>query len=330
MQLAYNLSDREVKIGIPDYSGWGGGGMKFHRDVRRDTSIWSVKLRRCLLLQVVLLIAVSGFAQTPNKMHGTDPVKPFRVIGNIYYVGVSDVSSFLVTTPEGDILLDSTYEDTVPGVRKSIEQLGFHMRDIKILLNSHAHSDHLGGHKMMKELTGAQVVMSELDAPALADGGRSSFDNKNGTQRFQPMKADRIIHEGDEVRLGGTTLVARLTPGHTKGCTTWTMVAEDGCKNYNVAFICSLPGPNLTELRNSPTYPNVIEDSLKSFAIAKSLPVHVFLGSHAAQFGLAEKMKKMADGAQANPFIDPQGYRAYVEHDERRFKEALEKARTSE
>jgi metallo-beta-lactamase class B len=303
------------------------------RLVSRSASAGIRRRWRGLLPAALVMMAVCGFGQSrnavPAKSRDNAPVKPFRVIGNIYYVGLVDVSSFLITTPEGDILLDSTYENTAPAVRNSIEQLGFHMRDIKVLLNTHAHSDHIGGHKLMKELTGAQVVMSELDAPALADGGLSAFDNKDGKQRFQPLKADRIIREGEEVSLGGTTLVARLTPGHTKGCTSWMTVAEEGGQKYNVGFVCSLPGPSLMAFRNSPKYPAVIEDSLKSFAIAKSLQVDVFLGSHASQFGLAEKIKRMSEGAQPNPFIDPQGFRAYVEKSESVFREALEKQHAS-
>ena len=276
-----------------------------------------------LMLSVVALAVVGGVAQERDGSHDTAPVTPFRIIGGIYYVGMADISSFLIATPNGHVLLDSTYEHTVPVVQKGIESLGFELRDIRIILNSHAHSDHLGGHKRMKDLTGARVVMSEPDAAVLADGGRSDFQNAENKQLYPALKSDRVIQDGEEVRLGGVTLVAHLTPGHTKGCTTWTTVVEESGQEYDVVFACGLPSRG--QATPNAKYPGMREDTRKAFATARGVQADVFLAQHGRAFRFLEKMKRHQEGATPNPFIDPQGFRAYAEERERLFLEALEK-----
>jgi metallo-beta-lactamase class B len=212
---------------------------------------------------------------------------PHRIIGNIYYVGTKTLSSFLVVTPEGNILIDSTYERNVPVIEKSVGDLGFKFSDVKILLGNHAHGDHQEGDALVKEKTGAQVVAMAEDVPALQamkPGGKE-----------HPI--DRVIHDGDKVTLGGTTLVAHLTPGHTRGCTTWTTTAQENGKTYNVMFGCSLRPPAVIT-------PEVAAELERAFKTVRALPCDVQLGDHGAQYGMLEKFAKVKEGGP-NPFIDP-------------------------
>jgi metallo-beta-lactamase class B len=214
---------------------------------------------------------------------------PHKIVGNIYYVGTRTLSSFLIMTPAGNILIDSTYERNVPTIRKSVEQLGFKFSDIKILLGSHAHADHQEGDAMVKQLTGARVIAMAEDVPALQamkPGGKN-----------HPV--DQTLHDGDKVELGGTTLVAHLTPGHTRGCTTWTLKARDGGRDYNVVINCSLRPPDKLT-------PPIIDEFNRSFKLVRALPCDVQLGDHPAQFNMHEKYPKLLSGG-SNPYIDPAG-----------------------
>ncbi|MBI3933993.1 MAG: subclass B3 metallo-beta-lactamase [Acidobacteria bacterium] len=284
-----------------------------------------------LLVLLLGLAAVPGVAQTSlggsqpqGPLHGQQAVKPFRLIGNIHYVGLSDNTSWLITSPQGHILLDPTYETAVPTIRKNIEQLGFKVTDIKYIIQAHAHGDHIEGLAAMKELTGAKVLVMPGDADSLADGGRSDVRN-DGRQLWKPVRADQILRDGEEVKLGGNTMVAHLTAGHTKGCTTWTTVAEENGRKYNVIFVCSVNVNAAVPLIGNAKYPNIVEDYKKSFALLKSLPVDVFLVSHGSWFKLLDKIKRMEQGAGQNPFIDPEGYRAYVAEREKTFLTQLQK-----
>ena len=217
----------------------------------------------------------------------TTAFPPHNVIGNIYYVGTRSLSSYLITTPQGHILVNSTYERNVPIIQHSVEELGFKFSDIKILLGSHAHGDHQEGDALVKQLTGAQVIAMAEDVPALramTPGGKQ-----------HPI--DRVIHDGDTVTLGGTTLVAHLTPGHTPGCTTWTTTAQDGGKTYNVMFGCSLRPPAVLT-------PALVDLFNRAFKTVRALPCDVQLGDHGAQYNMQEKYAKLKDGG-ANPFVDP-------------------------
>ena len=219
----------------------------------------------------------------------TTAFPPHKIVANIYYVGTKTLSSFLIVTPDGDILIDSTYERNVRTIQKSVEQLGFKFSDVKILLGNHAHGDHQEGDALVKELTGAQVVAMAEDVPALKAmkvGGRE-----------HPV--DKIIHDGDTVTLGGITLTAHLTAGHTRGATTWTTKVTDGGKTYDVVFYSSLRSPTTL------TQP-VIDEFNHSFAVVKLLPCDVPLGDHPAEYGMTEKYAKLKPGTP-NPFIDPAG-----------------------
>jgi metallo-beta-lactamase class B len=259
--------------------------------------------------------------QIENSLRSMNrPFPPFRIIGNLYYVGASDVASYLIATPDGLILINSGFEDTVPMIRDGVRKLGFRFEEIKVLLNSHAHIDHAGGHALLKKLTGAQIVMSRADAELLANGGKGDFlPVREDMVDYPPARADRIIGDGDLVALGGVTLTARLTPGHTKGCTTWTMVVEEAGKTYHVVIYGSttlLPGVRLLD---NPMYPAMAEDFAKTFRVLKSLPCDVFLGPHGTQFGLGEKARRLKAGEMPNPFIDPGGYRAFLARSEEVF-----------
>ena len=236
---------------------------------------------------------------------------PHQIVGNIYYVGTETLASFLVTTPEGHILINSTFEANVPVIRKSVEQLGFKFSDVKILLGSHAHADHMEGDAMVKELTGAKVMAMAEDVPAL----------KQMQSGGKPHPIDRVLHDGDEVTLGGTTLVAHLTPGHTLGCTTWTMKVSEGGKSYDVVIVGSVGVNPDFKLVNNRENPTIAEQYLHSFEVLRALPCDVPLGSHPGMYGMAEKYAKLGKGP--NPFIDPAGYRTEVELEQRVFEARL-------
>jgi metallo-beta-lactamase class B len=211
---------------------------------------------------------------------------PHRIVGNIYYVGTRTLSSFLVVTPQGNILIDSTYERNVPTIQKSVEQLGFKFADTKILLGNHAHGDHQEGDALVKQLTGAQVIVMAEDVPALQamkPGGKE-----------HPI--DKILHDGESVTLGGATLVAHLTAGHTRGATTWTMKVEEGGKTYDVVFFSSLRAPGVVT-------PAIESEFERSFALVRTLPCDVPLGDHPAQYDMTAKYSRLKDGSP-NPFVD--------------------------
>jgi metallo-beta-lactamase class B len=240
---------------------------------------------------------------------------PHHIIGNIYYVGTETLGSFLVVTPEGNILVDSTYEGNVPIIKKSIEDLGFKFSDTKILLGSHAHADHQEGDAMVKELTGAKVMSMAEDVPALEamkPGGK-------------PHPIDRVLHDGDQVTLGGSTLVAHLTPGHTHGDTTWSMKAQEDGKSYDVVIIGSMGVNPGLRLLNNPQNPNIVTEFEQGFKVMHSLPCDVPLGSHPAMYSMTEKyakLKSMKKG-DPNPFIDAQGYKTEVAIEESAYRGLL-------
>lgn len=253
----------------------------------------------------------------------TAPHPPFRIVGNVYYVGSKDLASYLITTPQGDILINSNLTSSVPLIRKNIEALGFRFSDVKILLISHAHFDHCAGSKLIKQLTGAKYMVMDRDVPVVESGGRADFQyGKSLSSRFPATKVDRALHDGDEVRLGDVVLVAHLTPGHTKGCTTWTMKVKDGGRVYNVVIVGSPnvnPGYNLV---NSAAYPTMAQDYELTFRTLKSLPCDVFLGAHGGYFGLEDKFERSKlEGV--NAFVDPEGYSSYVTEREQAFRAEL-------
>ena len=199
------------------------------------------------------------FAQ--DNPEWTTPHAPFRVVGNVYYVGSKDLASYLITTPQGHILINSNLTSSVPQIEKSVEALGFHFSDVKILLISHAHWDHAAGSAEIKQLTGAKYMVMDADVPVVESGGKTDFQyGAEAGSQFPPTKVDRVLHDGDEVQLGGVVLVAHKTPGHTKGCTTWTMKVQEKGKTYNVVIVGS---PNVNpgyKLVNNAAYPGIAQD----------------------------------------------------------------------
>lgn len=278
-----------------------------------------------LAFALSLLAAASASAQAPQVV---EAFPPFKIIGNIYYVGDTNEAIYLITTPEGHILLDTGYQETAPIVRAGVEKLGFQMRDIKIMISGHAHADHVAGHALVREMTGgARVLASQADAPVIASGGRQGSFRGPSANPWPPTKVDQIIRDGDKVTHGGVTLTAHLTPGHTQGNTSWTMVVQDGGRRLNVAFMPSLGVNNGVHLVNYPNYPNIVEDYTKSFRVAKGLPCEVFLGPHGNFYNLKEKYDRMQAGASPNPFIDPAGCRKWIEDREAAFQKQLEEER---
>jgi metallo-beta-lactamase class B len=242
----------------------------------------------------------------------TTQFPPHKIIGNIYYVGTKSLASFLVATADGLILINTSYERNVPVLKASVEQLGFKFSDIKIVLGSHAHGDHQEGDALVKEMTGAQVMAMAEDVPALKamkPGGKE-----------HPV--DRVLHDGESVTLGGTTLVAHLTPGHTRGCTTWTLKAEEAGKTYDVVVVGSLGVNPGFKLVNNTDVPGIADEYRRAFTVVRSLPCDVPLASHGAMYNLAEKYPRLAAGGP-NPFIDPAGHKAEIDLMEAMFKAVL-------
>ena len=281
------------------------------------------KIALALSLTFSLFLSATASPQAdPTSRSWNQPVNPYRIIGNIWYVGASGVTSFLITTSEGHILLDSGFSETVPQIKRNISQLGFKLADVKILINSHAHYDHAGGLAELKKLTGAKLMATEADAALLERGGKDDFQ-WGDKYTYKPVKTDRVLRDGDQVELGEVRLTARLTPGHTKGSTTWTMKLNEEGKQYDVVFATSVstPGYNLV---NNDRYPDIVGDYRRTFQILKSLPCDVFLGPHSEFFSMKEKIARMEQGTKPNLFIDPAGYREYVANGEKEFQKTLE------
>ena len=260
----------------------------------------------------VLTFAIVATAQTNPDWHAQFPA--FKIAGNLYYVGTGDLAVYLIRTPQGNILINSDFAEDVPTVRKSIEQLGFTYGDTKILLISHAHGDHDGGVGVIQKDTGARVMVMDGDVA----------DVQSTAQGRPGAHVDRVLHDGDTVDLGGSSLTARLTPGHTRGCTTWTMQVEERGKKLNTVIIGS---PNVNAgyvLVGNKNYPTIAADYEKTFKVLNSLPVDLFLGAHGAYFGMKAKYERMKSGG-ANPFVDPAGYKSYVAERERAFRLEWEK-----
>jgi metallo-beta-lactamase class B len=247
------------------------------------------------------------------------PVPPFQVVGNLYYVGAAEVTSFLITTPKGHFLLDGGFAETAPQIERNISQLGFNLSDVKFLLNSHAHFDHAGGLARLKKLSGAKFVASEPDAPLLKNGGHGDF-RFGDTLTFPPVEPDQIIHDGESIQIGDQKLTAHLTPGHTKGNTTWTTKISEGTKTYDVVFAGS-PSILDYQLAGRESYPGIAADFEKTFAIFKTLPCDIFLSAHGSMFALKEKHERLTRGEKPNPFIDPHGYQHFIEEYEKTFRD---------
>jgi metallo-beta-lactamase class B len=270
-------------------------------------------LRVLTLLAGLALSSRVAIAQTQaDRTQDRVAFPAHKIVGNLYYVGTVTLNSYLVTTPQGHILINTNYEDTVPLLTASVEKLGFKMSDIKIILGSHAHGDHMQGDAAVKELTGGATVMAmEGDVAALK--GMKAASGK-------PHPIDKVLKDGEQVTLGGATLTAHLTPGHTRGCTTWTMPIADSGRTYNVVIACAGLQADV-RLVNNKNYPEIADDFAASIKKFKTLQPDVFLGAHSWFFDLAGKYKRL--GGTTNPYVDPAGYKSWVDAQEKSYNSVL-------
>ena len=283
-----------------------------------------------LLLPVFFLLCFPTLLRAQYNAHDSDmnkPVAPFRIIGNIYYVGASDVTSYLITTPKGHILIDGGFESTAQQIEANIARLGFKLEDVKILLINHAHYDHCGGLAELKRRTGAKLYASPADAPVLRDGGKSDFAFGGPKPLFPPVWPGALLQDGQEIRLGDVVLTTHFTPGHTKGATSWTMYVPDHGKSYKVVFASSVSTLDYS-LVNNKKYPEIAADFSRTFETLRGIHPDVFLGSHGDFFDLLGKAKRLREGASPNPFIDPTGYSDFVTRTSKAFQDRLKASGT--
>jgi metallo-beta-lactamase class B len=256
------------------------------------------------------------------------PFPAYQIAGNLYYVGTNDITSYLVTTPAGHILINEGYEETPALIAASIEKLGFKVGDVKILLNGQAHYDHVEGMAAMQKLTGAEVWSSAAEVPVLESGGKADYRFGRDHQ-YPPVKVAHVIADGEKVTLGGVTLVAHVTGGHSVGCTTWTMQVEDGGKKLDVVIIGGTTiNPGVTMLNNK-GYPTVSDDFARTFKVLRSLKCDIYLGAHGGYYGMLAKYERMKRGEQPNPFIDPAGYIAHIDRAEKIYLDQLARERAA-
>ena len=286
---------------------------------------WLGKFVCCLLLWPA---GHASMASIPVEW--TTPIAPFRIADNLYYVGSKALAAYLVVTPAGDILINSDLENTSPLIGKSVAQLGFRMRDIKILLISHAHYDHDAGSAEIKRLTGASYMVMDADVPTVESGGAKDF--MHGTT-YPATRVDRILHDGDTVSLGGVDLVAHKTAGHTRGCTTWTLRVPMQGHLRNVVIVGSWhvnEGVRLVDRPGHPaSYPGIAADYAHTFVVLSQLPCDVFLGAHGEFFAMMDKLKRAQAGAGESVWTDPTGYKEAVAEAKHDFEDELKRQQAS-
>jgi metallo-beta-lactamase class B len=283
-----------------------------------------------LVIALVALLPLTGAvqAQTLKDLIATlraswdKPTEPFKMIDNVYYVGTEGLASYLITSPQGHILVDTVMPEATSQIKANIEKLGFKVADIKFLLNTHAHVDHAGGLAEMKQATGAQVVAGEADKPLL-EGGYYPGAQEETVLAFPPVKVDRTVREGDTVMVGNVTLTAHETPGHSPGCTSWAFSVKDGDATRSVLIFCS-GTVALNRLVANPTYPGIVDDYRKTFARAKEMKADILLAPHPDMYKMPDKRAKLANGAP-NPFVDPGEFNTYAATLEKAFDDALAK-----
>src|SRR5712672_2325462 len=274
-----------------------------------------------VVVAFVAAVAVCGALRVAFSAQtaGSEFLVPFpshHVMGNIYFVGSKSLGIYLITTPQGHILVNAGLAESVPGIQESVAKLGFKFSDVKILLISHAHFDHDAGAARIKELTGAKYMVMDADVPVVESGGQEDFFYGQRKEMRDPAaKVERMRHDGDTVSLGGVVLTAHLTPGHTKGCTTWTFKTAENGKTYDVVVVGSL-SLNAANLGDNPGYPKIREDFAKSFKVMRTLPADVFVGSHNGFYQMTQKYARLEKG-ESNPFIDPAGYKALIDTSEK-------------
>jgi metallo-beta-lactamase class B len=291
----------------------------------------------------LVVLAAPAQAQTVSdliakqKVKWNAPSEPFKIIDNVYYVGTAGLSSFLVTSPSGHVLIDTGLPEATPLIKANIEKLGFKLADIKYLLNSHAHLDHTGGLAELKKDTGAQMVASAGDKPLL-EGGYYPGQEDTEALKFPPVKVDRVVGQGDKITIPDLvgkgrakrdlTLTAHMTPGHSPGCTTWTTVTREKKWNHTVVFFCSATVA-LNRLVGKPTYPGIVDDYKKTFQVSKGIIADVFLAPHPEMFKMDDKRPLIGKYAGVNPFIKAGEFHAFVRDAEKAFNEGLAKQKAA-
>ena len=283
-----------------------------------------------IAIALIALLPLGGVAQAQTVkdllaallVKWNTPTEPFKMIGNVYYVGTDGLASYLITSPQGHILVDTVMPESTSQIKASIEKLGFKITDIKYLVNTHAHIDHTGGLAEMKQASGGQLVAGEADKPLL-EGGYYPGAESDAALKFPPVKVDRTVREGDKVTVGDVTLTARETPGHSPGCTSWEFSVKDGDATRTALIFCS-GTVALNRLVGNPTYSGIVTDYKKTFARARDMKVDVLLAPHPEMYKMAEKRAKLAEGGP-NPFVNPGEFNAYAATLEKSFEDALAK-----
>lgn len=266
-----------------------------------------------------IVLSVLAFGQSDDNLS----FPPHKIIGNVYYVGASDIAAYLITSKNGHVLINSGYETTPALIYNSVTKLGFKVEDINYLLNSQAHYDHVGGQSTMRDMAGgAQVWASMADTPVIEGGGKGDF-RFEGIYMYPPVRVDKRLKDGDALKVGDTTLVAHLTPGHTKGCTTWTMQVTEGGKTYDVVIVGGLAINPGVKLVGNAKYPQIAVDYVRTYQVLRSLHCDIFLGAHGQYYGMKEKYERLKKGEKPNPFIDPAGYATFIDESEKAFKAQL-------
>jgi metallo-beta-lactamase class B len=332
LQLDLSKGVRRLRTGVCcDATLRAAGRIGYARGVQKDP------MRNiCLTLATVLVLSGSLASQVkfqepvitdPNWIK---PETPFRIVGDLYYVGTNELACFLITTTDGNILVNTGVGASAAVIRANIESLGFKFSDIKLLIATHAHFDHVGAMAEIKRLTGARMLMNEADAATLEDGGNTDYRFPQGRGAvFEPVKVDQRLRHGDTFRLGGTELTAHHHPGHTKGSTSFSFVTADGGRNYSV-LIANMNSVNAgVKLLDAPAYPNIIEDYAMTFARQKQLTPDVWVSSHGGMFLMH---RKLATGDRYDPqrFVDPEGYRAMVARFEQLYLDQLGRERQAQ
>ena len=272
------------------------------------------------------MVAALALTQVPNPSNWTKPIAPFRAIDNVHYVGTEDLASWLVTSPGGHVLVDAGVEQNAPHILAGIKRLGFNPRDVKVLLTTQAHFDHVGTHAHFKKLSGAMVQAMDGDAALLRDGGKSDYLFANDANfHFPPVSVDRVLKDGDLVTLGGERLTARRTPGHTPGSATYEMEVNEAGRIYKVVFAASTSVNPGTRLVKDPSYPGILEDYRQTFQVLASLKPDIWVSGHSSFFDLAAKRKKLTKNNPAAAFVDPDGYQRVIEERRKTFEDLVAK-----
>jgi metallo-beta-lactamase class B len=281
------------------------------------------------LLFSVVSFTAGSLASAADVAEWNKPAEPFRIVGPVHYVGTNELGAYLITTSAGLILVDGGLPESASLIEASIRALHFDPKDIRVLLTTQAHFDHVGSMGHFQKLSGARVEVMDGDVPIVESGGKTDylFGGSGSRYYYEPVKVTRTLKDGDTVTLGGVTLTARRTPGHTPGSTTWLTTVKDGARSYQVVFAGSTSINPGTRLVKDPSYPGIAEDFAHSFEVLESLTPDVFLAAHTVFFDLDGKRARLAKGAAENPFVDLAGYRAHVAAKKRAFLDEVARQR---